>query len=432
VKKIVTLLLFSAVFIGGCSLAGDVTPPPDLATAQAAQPISPRETQIPQPPSLSDSLSGEAPASSPDEADSSIDGEEGVKDRPSLGALNVQVVNGTTGAEVPSGLETKLVVIDGEEVSFGETSALDETGRFSFEDVSLLPDRVYGVVVAHQGVQYFSDVIHLSEVQPIAEVPVVIYETTTDKTQVVAERLHVLFNTSVEDQIDVTELWVLSNQSDRTVTFPDPQHGLEFHLPDGFTNLSFAADTAMVSSYVMTERGFSDLTPLRPGEGSQVVFSFTLPYSQRFAFKQDLGIEVKAVVILVPEGAPSVSATGIQDLGIQEMGGMRLHNYSLGSFAVGDVLDLRLSEGSPLWLYGLIILLAVGIAVAFFWFGTRRAKRSTGGIPIDVPVDRQSAIEAIAALDDAYAAGTMSDEDYRTQRDALKAEALRMMRGLDD
>ncbi len=421
-KRVVTLLLFSTMFIAGCSLAGDVTPPPSLATAQATQPMQPRETQVPQPTTASDSLSGEAPASSPDEAE----------DRPSLGVLNVQVVNGTIGAAVPSGLEAKLVVIDGEAVSFGETTVLDEGGRFSFEDVNLLPERVYGVVVDHQGVQYFSDVTHLSEVQPVAEVPVVIYETTTDTTRIAAERLHILFTTSAEGQIDVTELWVLSNLGDRTVAFPDPQRGLEIPLPDGFSNLSFAADTAMMSRYVMTEQGFADLTPLRPDEGSQVVFSFTLPYSQHLEFKQNLGIKVKAIVILIPEGAPSVSATGLQDLGVQEMGGMRLHNYSLGSFAAGDVLELRMSERSLLLLYGLVVLLAVGIAVAFWWFGTRRAKRSLAGLHIGGPVDRQSVIEAIAALDDAYAVGQISDEDYRKKRDALKAEALRMTRGLDD
>jgi hypothetical protein len=432
VKKIFALFLFAAMFIAGCSLAGDVTPPPDLATAQAAQPLQPGVDQISQPTTSSESLPGEAPASNFDGADSSMGDEDDAEDRPSFGVLNVEVVNGTAGAEVPGGLEAKLVVIDDEAVSFGESSLLDESGQFSFKDVDLLPDRVYGVVVDHQGVQYYSDVIHLSEDQPIAEVPVVIYETTTDTAQLVAERLHMLFDIPVEGQIDVTELWVLSNQGDRTVAFPDLQRGLEFPLPDGFSNLGFAADTAMMERYVITEQGFADLTPLRPNEGSQVVFSFTLPYSQRLEFKQDLSVTVKAIVILVPEGAPSVSASGIENLGVQEMGGMRLHNYTLGAFAAGDVLQLRLSQGAPLLLYGSVVLLAVGAAGAFWWFRTRRAKRPVVSLPLGETVDRQSAIEAIAALDDAYAAGQISDEDYRTQRDALKAEALRMMRGLDD
>ena len=601
-KRVVTLLLFSAIFIAGCSLAGDVTPPADLATAQAAQAMQSRETPSPQPiqneetaeegastastdlqagaviygekcapchgetglgdgaladnlafppsplgdqtfmrqaipsewysvvtegriervmppfESLSDAerwvvvtyalnlgvsrlditraqtlfeshcatchgqggtggvgpdltaaermlsrsradlftsiseAGGEMPAFAGilDEADRwslaahvqqlALDSapadqkgaEETNRDHRTTAAIQGKVLNGTTGMMVPAGLEAQLIVIEGEEISFGETIVLDEAGYFIFDDIEILPERVFGVAVIYQGVQYFSEVIHLTEDQPTADVTVVIYETTADTSNLVVERLHVLFDTSVEGQIHVTELWVLSNRGDYTVAYPDPQRGLAFLLPDGFSNLSFASDADMMGRYVMTEQGFADLTPLRPDEGSQVVFSFTLPYSRRLEFKQNLGIEVEAIVIIIPEGSADVKATGLQDSGIQDMGGRRLHNYRLGSFAAGDVLELRLSEGSPILLYGLIGLLAVGIAVAFWWFGTRRAKLTMADLPVVVPVDRQSAIEAIAALDDAYEAGEISGEDYRAKRNALKAEALRMMRGMDD
>ena len=99
--------------------------------------------------------------------------------------------------------------IDGETEAYSETVALAEGGTYAFVDVPAVPGRIYGATVSFGGVLYFSDGADLAgEAEPL-ELPVTVYDTTTDGSGLQVERLHVLFDFAVPDQVQVLELWVL-------------------------------------------------------------------------------------------------------------------------------------------------------------------------------------------------------------------------------
>ena len=356
------------------------------------------------------------------------------------GVIRGQVVNGTPGGSLPDGVEVTLTGFDGDAEAYSETAALAEGGTYAFADVPAVPGRIYGATVSFGGVLYFSDGAHLAgEAEPL-ELPVTVYDTTTDGSGLQVERLHVLFDFAVPDQVQVLELWVLSNVSDRTVVAA-PQRGVvEVSLPEGATELAFE-DGSVGDRYILTDAGFGDTQPIVPGSAtSQFIFSYRMPYDGRMTFHRPTNYAVNAAVVLLPGDGVTAKGTGLQDLGVQQMGGQAVHNYAAGAIPAGSALELEVS-GKPAtatagaassgWTnaaIGLGVLGSLLILAGLWWFrpsastGRRGTRRPSG----ENETDRL--LGAIAELDDAFAAGEMDEGVYRARRERLKRTLREKMR----
>jgi mono/diheme cytochrome c family protein len=356
------------------------------------------------------------------------------------GAIRGQVTNGTPGGSLPDGVEVTLTGFDGDAQAYSETVGLASDGTFSFADVPAVAGRIYGATVSFGGVLYFSDGAHLTgDAEPL-ELPITVYDTTTDGSGLQVERLHVLFDFPVPDQVQVLELWVLSNESDRTVVAA-PQRGVvEVSLPEGATELAFE-DGSVGDRYILTDAGFGDTQPIVPGNAtSQFIFSYRMLYDGRLAFRRPTDYAVKAVIILLPAEDVTAKGTGLQDLGVQQMGGQAVHNYAAGAIPAGSALELEVS-GRPAsattggassgWTnaaIGLGVLGSLLILAGLWWFrpsasaGRRGTRRPSG----ENETDRL--LGAIAELDDAFAAGEMDEQTYRARREGLKRTVRERMR----
>jgi mono/diheme cytochrome c family protein len=351
------------------------------------------------------------------------------------GVIRGQVTNGTPGSSLPDGVEVTLTGFDGDAEAYSETVALAEGGTYAFADVPAVPGRIYGATVSFGGVLYFSDGAHLAgEAEPL-DLPVTVYDTTTDGSGLQVERLHVLFDFAVPDQVQVLELWVLSNASDRTVVAAAQRGVVEVSLPDGSTELAFE-DGSVGDRYVLTDAGFGDTQPIVPGSAtSQFIFSYRMPYDGRLTFRRPTNYAVNAVIVLLPGDGVTAKGTDLQDLGVQQMGGQAVHNYAAGAISAGSALELEVS-GKPAsatagaassgWTnaaIGLGVLGGLLILAGLWWFRPsatrgRRAARPSGEDETDRLVGK------IAELDDAFAAGKMDEPAYRARREDLK-RALR-------
>jgi mono/diheme cytochrome c family protein len=360
------------------------------------------------------------------------------------GTIRGVVVNGTPGGSVPAGEEITLVGIDGIEVVMSEQGFLNEAGEVTYEEVEFVAERIYGVFVEYQGVQYFSEGVQASEGEIDLILPVTIYEATGDSSQVRVERLHILFDPAVEDQVEVTQVWVLSNRGDKTFVSAEVTDVIEIHLPQGFENLTFFSDDTAQGRFVVTELGFVDRGPIRPTEATELVFGFSLPYERRMAFKQTMALPVDAITLLMPEHGPAVQGEGLSDEGVRDMGGVPMRTYALGFLSSGDTLALNLSanplsgvSGSLLndVLIGAGALALVIIALGLWWYRTRDVE-SRASEPRELPVktapDREALLRAIAALDDDFEVGRMPEDVYHRRREELKRQVLTAMRGADD
>lgn len=364
----------------------------------------------------------------------------------SIGSIHGQATNGTTGQPLEGDFEVNLVGFDADAQAVDTTTALGPDGNFTFDGLDIVEGRIFGVTLEYKGVVYFSDAAHLSQASPDATLPLVVYETTSDVSQVTVDRLHLIFDFPGGDIVRVLELWVLSNNGNATITGESGEGAIEIPLPPGATNLGLPGD-ALGQDVRFTETSAVVMAPLMPGSGTgQIVFNFDLPYKRSLEFTQAMAYPVSAVVALLPDGGPKLSGAGWQDLGVQNIGGAPYQNMSLGALTSGQTLALALSgqggssAGSGLSTsdvaIGLGVLGLTLVAVGLWW--VRPWQRPAAQTVSDEgPTPAGSAqvpaiLQQIADLDEAYEAGELDERAYHRRREALKARALAQRRSQHD
>jgi cbb3-type cytochrome c oxidase subunit III len=358
------------------------------------------------------------------------------------GTIRGVVSNGTIGAQLPEGLVVTLVGLEDNMPVFEEDVPVDKTGSFLMEGIEIQPVRIYGALIEYQDVIYFSVGGHLLAESPTLELPLVVYETTLDESKIEVDRLHLIFDFSMEGLVEVSEVWLLSAEGDRTVVQREGANALPIQLPEGFSNLRFGSSVAL-EQFSVTEDGFLIHEPIRPSEPLEVVFSFTLPYERSMQFTQPMNLPVQAVVLLAESEAPEIEGEGVEDQGERQMGGLILRSYAMSGLDAGDPLELTLRGKHPnagsslsssnLGLGFAILGVVMVVVAAVLWGWKRRGAERLEDVSKKerTTLGRGELLKGIASLDDAYEAGEMDQSDYEQQRAALKAQLLENMQSDD-
>jgi len=368
----------------------------------------------------------------------------------SFGSIRGRATNGTAGASLEGKLEVNLLGFDADAQVVSATAPVGPDGSFAFDSLDIVDGRIFGVTLLYKGVVYYSEAAHLSQTSPDIDLPLVVYETTTEAGQIRVDRLHLIFDSVGADTLRVLELWVLSNDGDRTLAAADGQGVIRLPLVAGATNLGFPGD-ASSQDMQFTDEGVVVSAPLLPGSGTgEVVFNFDLPYDRRLDFSQEIAYPVGAVVALLPAGGPELSGSGWQDLGVRDVGGIAYQNHALGALFPGQTLDLTLSgrlgtTGSTGGGFstsniavGLGVLGLTLVAVGLWWYRPWRRPTVERVRPVEEPLpppggeEIDTVIRQIADLDDDFEAGVIQEKEYRRRRAALKRKALDLRPGQDD
>lgn len=363
------------------------------------------------------------------------------------GTLRVSVSNGTEGASVPDTLEVTIVGFDGETQTVEEIISLDAQGQAELRHLEIVPGRIFGAIVEHQSVQYFSTGGHLVAEDPQLELDLTIFETTPDTQAVEIERLHVIFDYAVEGIVEISELWLVNNTSDRTVVQRGGSNALPIELPEGFGEVRYG-DEALAQRVTATEDGFVYHEPVRPGEPLEVIFTFTLPYERSLDFVQPIDYPVGAVVILTEESAPDLTGSGLNDEGTREIGELVMHTYSIGTLEPGSKLALSFRGRHPagannpsttnLLIGSGVLVLTLGLVLFGWQSWTHRTEEQTDletadqARPGEERPTRAALLGAIADLDNAYESDDLERSDYNDQRAALKQQLIELMTEDDD
>ncbi len=367
-----------------------------------------------------------------------------------------QVVNGTAGASVPPDLEVTLHGYDnphGGEEAYTAKATIDAGGRFAFKDVPLKTGRMFFVTTEYRGVLYGSRSVSPPPGHPAIDLPVNIYETTTDLSEVAVERLHILLDTPSPGVLQVVEIYVITNNGDRTVVAPEKDAPvLTFHLPQGAVHLQFQ-NGDLGGRYVETADGFGDKLPIYPKLTTQEVFAYNLPMQgKKMVLNHPVPLPVAGAVLMVREGELTLSGDQLQDVGVSSaQGAEEYHVYNVGALPKDGVLRFTVSRPTS-WFgqgsrskTGLAIgLMALGVALIAVAVVLRREKprvSSVDNAPMpavaeDAAVwaerfanDADTLMDAILALDDLYAANKLDEAVYRARRAALKARLQAVMEG---
>jgi hypothetical protein len=279
-----------------------------------------------------------------------------------------------------------------------------------------------------------------------------VFEVTEDPNEaaIQVERMHVFvdFEGGV---MSVGELHIFTNASDRTfVGVEDPQFGrrvtLRFALPEGATGLHFQTG-GEGDRYFLTKDGFADTDVVRPGTSQQVLYGYTLSYGEADTFDlvRPLLYPTANLNVLVPRVGLDVTSDQVELSEISTVEGQVYLNLNGTDFSAGDELsvhfgglqDIGLQPATPSMAQGGLDpkWIALGLAALALVGGLiyPSLRRSLGPVSTDQPIelaDRHLTrlLQAIADLDDAFEAGSMDEASYRKQRQALKGEALALMR----
>lgn len=363
--------------------------------------------------------------------------------------ISGKVDNGSAGI-LPANLTVTLHGYDAMQETLTQTTPVAPDGTYHFTQVVNPSGRVFISSVNYKGTTFNSDVSHTQATgaTPI-DLPVTIYESTTDAASVKIDRMHVFFDFSRSGIVQVVELFVASNPGKQAIVATAPtQPVLRFLLPKGANNLQFQ-DGTLGQRYVQTDNGFGDTQTIPPGDGTyQVLFAYDLAYDRKLDITLPVTRPVQSGVVMVPKGNIQVIGNQLQDGGERDVQGTTFHLYTVDNLTPDKPLTLTLNGApnpgtqaslisgglSPSLLIG-VGGLAVALLLAGYWFfRQRRVSPTVEPIPAsstsakpDASENADTLIDTILALDDSYQAGKLPEVAYRERRAELKARLAQVV-----
>jgi mono/diheme cytochrome c family protein len=353
-------------------------------------------------------------------------------------------ITNTALDSVAAGSEVLLRGFDDMQMVISQTTQVKEDGTFEFADVPTVPGRSFLATLDYEGVTYGSDVVLVEDGKNEIDLPITVYGSTTESSNLVIDRLHIFLEPVDAETVRIIELLIFSNLGDKTIIpVSESEPALKFILPEGSTNLAFQ-DGQIGDRYVQTEDGFGDMAAIRPGMGThQILLAFEMPYKRKLEFSQPMSMSTNAIVVLVPEESYQVKGDNLQDTGTRTVDGFNYRTFNQSGLEKGENLQLTINQSSKLMspisssnnssnlLIGLAFLGgALIIAGLFIYLRSRKDDKQEAEEEADltptVEDTPDAVMDAMLALDDLYKAGELPEEAYRARRDDLK-ERLRIL-----
>ena len=353
------------------------------------------------------------------------------------GVISGTVVNGTTGAPMPD-LTVELGIFDQTSLLEQRTAKTDSAGVFRLTELPTDAGIVFAGRVEYQGMPSSSDFITFEPGKNELNLPLSVFETTTDASGVRADRVHFIMDFG-PGQAQIAELMVFSLDGNRAYV-GDGTGVLRFTLPAGAQGLEIDGDT-QDGRYQVTADGFVDKLPLQPGESTrQVLYRYALPYTgDKLDFTRTLPYAAANVNALVTDiGQKLTSDDQLVNQGVRETQQGNFYNLVGQNLPAGQAVTIQMTglaaasaaagaEVTPttgggtatgrILLWVLIGLAATGaVLLVALPLLRRRGAEATGA------VTRDEVVDALARLDMAHEAGELSDAAYRDERMRLKAQ----------
>jgi hypothetical protein len=317
---------------------------------------------------------------------------------------------------------------------------LPADGKFKFSDVPFQSGQMYVTTTEFQGLTYGSQIVNVDEQTASLDLPIQIYETTADTSQLSIDRLHLFLDATDEKTLRIVELYVISNKSNKTVaSVDDVSPLLKFQIPTGATNLEFE-EGVLGERYIPTEDGFGDLAPISPSRGEhQVIFTYLMPYDRKLELNHSVPLTTDAIVVLMPVDGLKIKSDGLQDAGKRDIQGVQYQMYSAPGREAGQPLGITISgnpssrsavqpDGNRTGLVIGLASLGLALVIGGVWIYLR-SRPAVGDEKIEADATREAEqaapsaetlMDAILTLDDLYKEGKLPEPAYRQRRAELK------------
>jgi len=363
---------------------------------------------------------------------------------------------------LPAGLAVTLFSYDLASADFSpiaRTQTLSD-GSFQFADVDVSTLAVLLAAVQYNEVTFTSDIFYLEEASLPIELTITVYEAAYDLAGLTCQQMHVIFDFSTEGAVQVIQVFDIANPTGKIVVGDDAAAPLlQFELPEGATTPQ-AQDAAEQKRFIQNENQLGYLFTLGPGEKMQVVFAYQLGYTSPVTWlplKPQLKLSllaplpVEEVQVMLPQVGVSLRSSQLKASGTQSSDSQTYDAYTASDLTQGSPLKITLSgsvesgesknffeKNMPTILTTILGILFFALAAAIYLHQRQRPRladapreaddRSESDVhpcpslqeaAPDTPIIN-ALLDEILNLEDRFAAGEISQEDFERQRQALK------------
>lgn len=347
-----------------------------------------------------------------------------------MGTVQGQVFNATTGSNAPAGIEVELYgpTFDNAgdiQESVTLTTTTEEDGTFRFDDMPMDdPNLAYAVYVVYDGVA-FGGWAPVDPANPTLDLPITIYENTTDPSIITVDALHLVIHEH-PDALLVFQLYVFSNQSNRvfvsdTLPGSDQRGSVVIRVPSDAYNLDFE-EGEIGERFVPVENLLYDTDPVPPGErANTVILTYSLPTTGAREVIIPVDYQTSQVNVLVQDSL-RVHSQQLSAAGEETIAEQTYDKYVGQNLAPGDMLTFSVQAATP---PGLVIalvggVLAISIGGGGYWYIRRRSLRGKPG-EMSLLTHQRALVRQIAELDEAFEEGRVNRFEYEARRADLKA-----------
>jgi hypothetical protein len=254
------------------------------------------------------------------------------------------------------------------------------------------------------------------------------------------------FDFSAADKVQVVQLYLMSNPTDKTITSVEPGGSvITFTLPEGYENLQFQ-DGILGERYLEIPGGFADTQSVQSGVTDyQVLVAFDLPYKNKLTMQQVINHTLSSAVVLLPQNGVKLKSDAMVDAGTRDVQGTPYQMFTGTSMAAGSELKIELSGkpggglsflSNPETRNSLLVGLgALGLVLilAGLWLFRRERLAKKEALELDEELedddleDADSLMDAIIALDDLYKNGELPEDAYQQRRAEFKRRLEEIM-----
>ena len=360
------------------------------------------------------------------------------------GVISGTVTNGTTNTPLANAA-VELGIFDQTSVLEQRTATTDAAGFYRFAELPTETGLVFSVRVQYPaGVPYSSDIAGFEQGKPELNLPLTVYETTTDASGIRAERVHYIIEFSA-GQAFVAELMVFGLDGNRAYV-GDGSGVLRLTVPPNAQGLTING-SEQAGRFTITSDGFVDTQPLTPGTGvRQLIYQYALPLSgDTLDFVRTLPYPSVAVNALVSDVGEQVTSEELVNQGVRQTQNGNYVNLVGANLSAGQQVTIRMTKLSAasatggtatpasgggtaadnILLWVLIVLAAAILVLLTALLLRRRAPAAAPAATFAGPTgpsDSGGLIDALARLDMAHDAGEVSEAAYQEQRLRLKAQ----------
>jgi len=333
-----------------------------------------------------------------------------------------RVVMGTKGAALPADLSITIVGLDGNRETHRAQVTPAATGIWAAEGFTEVTQR-FVVAAVYKAVTYSQ---LLEQGQSLAPAPdLVVYEPTNDSSVVsVSSDTMTVVQGKEGGTIEVLQVLRVANSSDRTFvgTVPassEPVPIVRLPVPEGAFDVA-PIDNTNRSGIGRTAQGLASTAPLLPSKSTiSYIYRVRAPRTG-WQVRREVFYPTAKTYILIGAGLELKAGPGFGFVETKELDGKTYRSYRGEKLLPGAVMGVDIgyagTAGGGLW-FGLSGIFAVVLLVVLGAFVVRRSRAPEVANP-----SRSTVVEEIALLDIKHEDGSVSEEEYRRMREAMKGK----------